>query len=158
MPKRASKKKMKEIVKTESLDLFMENIEIQEPNLEQQTNSIADLTEAITMIKRYEEIIPIKNRKVGNFGRRQEKLPKKVKDNQNFFETINQNKTKICFKINLNKFLNIYPVLKRFMLSSKYFKNNFKLIKIVCKTNLNLYRRQMILCITIVFFTFFPQP
>ena len=42
---------MKEIAKTESLDLFMENIEIQEPNLEEQTNSMADLTEAITMIK-----------------------------------------------------------------------------------------------------------
>lgn len=139
LPKRASKKKMKEIAKTESLDLFMENIEIQEPNLEEQTNSMADLTEAITMIKWYEEIIRIKNRKVVNFGRRQEKLPKKVKDNQNFFETMNQSKTKICFKINLNKFLNIYPVLKRFMLSSKLFKNNFKLIKMVCKTNLNLF-------------------
>ena len=42
---------MKEIVKTESLDLFMENIEIQEPNFEEQTNSMADFTEAITMIK-----------------------------------------------------------------------------------------------------------
>ena len=139
VPKRASKKKVKEIVKTELLDLFMENIEIQEPNFEEQTNSMADLTEAITMIKWYEEIIRIKNRKVVNFGRRQEKLPKKVKDNQNFFETMNQSKTKICFKINLNKFLNIYPVLKRFMLSSKLFKNNFKLIKMVCKTNLNLF-------------------
>ena len=45
-------KKMKELVKTELLDSVMENNEMDEPELEEQANSITELTEAIAVINR----------------------------------------------------------------------------------------------------------
>lgn len=52
MVKRASMKKMKELVKTELLDSVMENNEMDETELEEQANSITELTEAIAVINR----------------------------------------------------------------------------------------------------------
>lgn len=52
MLKRASMKKMKELVKTELLDSVMENNEMDETELEEQANSITELTEAIAVINR----------------------------------------------------------------------------------------------------------
>ena len=63
---------------------------------------------------------------------------KKLNDNENFFDTVNQSKSIISYKINLRKFLKRYPVLKNPTLSSNFFKNKFKLIKMVCKTNAKL--------------------
>ena len=45
-------KKMKELVKTELLDSVMENNEMDETELEEQANSITELTEAIAVINR----------------------------------------------------------------------------------------------------------
>ena len=67
MVKRASMKKMKELVKTELLDSVMENNEMDEPELEEQANSITELTEAIAVINRLEDIIRTQNKKVINF-------------------------------------------------------------------------------------------
>ena len=84
MPKNASKKKTKEIVKQELLNSVMENDEMEEPGLEERINKIIDLEEAITMVKKYGEIIRTKNKNVINFVGKQVQLFKKVKRQQKF--------------------------------------------------------------------------
>ena len=127
---------------------------MEDQGLEERVNSIADLAEVIKVIERYREIIQIQNKKVIDFVRKQGQWlkNKKQKDNKNLFQLVCQSKFTIYLKMNLHKLLKKYPVLKNFILFSNYFKNNLKLIEMVCKTNVNLFtknRRQM-LCIAIV--------
>ena len=96
------------------------------------------MAEDIIVIKRYEETTRTQKKKIINFVGMQGQLLKKFKDDENLFETLNQSKSIIYFQINWYKFLKKYPSLKTSTLSSNHFENNFKLIKMVCKTNVNL--------------------
>ena len=64
--KKNIKEKTKETVKQESLNYLMENDKFEEPRLEEIASSITDFAEAITMVKRYEDMIKTQNKKVIN--------------------------------------------------------------------------------------------
>ena len=125
-----SAKETKGKMKAELNESIMENNEIEEPRLEERFQIITDITEAIILVKGYEEIIRTQKKKNVNFVGMQGQLLKKFKNNEKIFKTLNQSKSRIYFNINLHKFL------KK---SSNCLKNNFKLIKIICKTNVNLF-------------------
>ena len=122
MPTKAQKK-TKEIVQKELIDSIKDKYEIEKPELEERVQNITDIAEAIIVIKKYEEIIRTQEKKIINIAGMQGQLLKEFKDNEIFFETLNQSKSTIYFSINLPKFLKKYPVLKKSTLSSNYFKN-----------------------------------
>ena len=65
---------------------------------------------------------------------------KKFKNTEQFFETLGLSKCTIYFKINLYKLIKKYPHLKNPHLSVQYFKDNFKMMKLLCKENGNEFR------------------
>ena len=54
-------------MKQELLNYLIENDKLKDPGLDEIGNGITDPAEAITMIKRYEEMIKTQNKKVINF-------------------------------------------------------------------------------------------
>ena len=70
----------------------------------------------------------------------QGQMLKKFKDTEGFVENVGLSRSTIYFKIRLlRKFLRKYPTLKNSSLSSHYFRNSFKMIKTVCKSNEELF-------------------
>ena len=67
---------------------------------------------------------------------------KKFRDTEGFVENIELSWSTIYFKIGLYKFLKKYPALKNATLSSHYFRNNFKTIKTVYKSNKKLFTKK----------------
>ena len=64
---------------------------------------------------------------------------KKFKDTEGFVENVRLSRSTIYFKIGPYKFLKKYPALKNSSLSSHYFRNNFKMNKIVWKSHEELF-------------------
>ena len=64
---------------------------------------------------------------------------KKIKDTEGFVKYSQHSRSTIYFKIELYKFLKKYPTFKNSSQSSHYFRNNFKMIKTVRKSNKKLF-------------------
>ena len=79
------------------------------------------------------------NKKVISYVTKQGMILKKFRDTEQFFLNGGQSKTIIHFKMGLHKFMKKYPALKRPTLSSNYFKNNFNVIKTVCRNSVTLF-------------------
>ena len=62
---------------------------------------------------------------------------KKLKNVEYFFVIVDLSSPIINFKVNFYKFIKKYPPLKNSMLSAYYFKNYFKMIKLVSKKHEN---------------------
>ena len=60
---------------------------------------------------------------------------KKFNEKEGFIENVGLGRSTVYFKIGLYKCLKKFPALKNSSLSSHCFRNNFKLIKTVCKSN-----------------------
>ena len=65
------------------------------------------------------------------------KILNKFREVEDLIKNVGQIKSTNCYKIRMLKFLEKYPVLKNSTLSSSYFQNLFKAIKIVFKNNRN---------------------
>ena len=70
---------------------------------------------------------------------KQGELLKRFKEEDEFFDCVGLSQSNIYFKIRLSRFFCKFSVLKNSTLTSGYFKNSFKLIKKVCKTNPDLF-------------------
>ena len=64
---------------------------------------------------------------------------KKFKDKEGFIENLGLSRSTVYFKIGLYTCLKKFPALKNSSLSSHYYRNNFKSIKTVCKSNEELF-------------------
>ena len=64
---------------------------------------------------------------------------KKFRDTEEFVENVKLSWSTTDFKIGLYKYLKKYPALKNSNTSSHYFRNHFKMIKTVCKSNEELF-------------------
>ena len=64
---------------------------------------------------------------------------KKFKDKEGFIENVELSRSVVYFKIGFYKCLKKFPALKNSSSSSHYLRNNFKLIKTVCKSNEELF-------------------
>ena len=60
---------------------------------------------------------------------------KKFKDSEQLFGEVGLSKLTVYFKKNLYKLTSNRPVLGRSTLSSHFLKNNFRLIKSICREN-----------------------
>ena len=128
------KKKTHETVKQELLISLKENDEVEESGLDETANATKDPTEAVVIIQRCEEIIKMQNKRAIVYIGKQGQLLKKFKDTKQLFEPVGQSKSIIHSNMGLCK-LNKYPTLEKSTLSSNYFKNNFRVIKTMCKNN-----------------------
>ena len=130
-------KKNIEIVKEELRNSLRKSdtAEEQEFNIQ----NIINQREAIDIMKHYEEIIKTGNKKTIRYETKQGQMLKTFKEKERLIENVELSKSTVHFKIGLRKRLRKIPDLKNSSLSSHYFRNNFKLIKIVCNSNEKLF-------------------
>ena len=138
--RRIKKKKTPETIKKELLASILEVFE-EEDYLQicEEVKNVKDLKDGISLVKKYEDLLKGANKKIINIVGKQGELLKRFKDNDEFFDGLGLSQSNIYFKIRLYKFLCKFPVLKNSTLTSGYFKNNFKMIKKVCKTNADVF-------------------
>ena len=98
-----------------------------------------NLKDCISLVKKYEDLLKSSNKKIINIVAKQGELLKRFKDSDEFFDGVGLSRSNIYFKIRLYKFLCKFPALRNSTLTSSYFKNNFKIIKKVCKTNADIF-------------------
>ena len=96
--------------------------------------------ESVSIISQYKVIVKAEKKKDYAYVLKQGYILKKFKNTEQFFETLGLSKCTVYFKINLYKLIKKYPHLKNPHLSVQYFKNNFKMMKLVCKENGNEFR------------------
>ena len=110
-------------------------MEEQESNIQ----NIIDQREAIDIMKHYEEITKTGNKKTIRYEAKQRQMLKTFKEKERLIENVELSRSTVHFKIGVHKCLREFPALKNSSLSSHYFRNNFKLIKIVCNSNEELF-------------------
>lgn len=69
---------------------------------------------------------------------KQEQLLTNLGERENFVQNVGQKRSTVYFKIGLHKFFKKYHILTNTTLYSNYFQRNFKVIKMVCESNVTL--------------------
>ena len=121
----------------ELLNSLRESDTVQESDFN--IKNIIDQQEAIKRTKHYDVTIKTENKNNIRYESIQGQVLKNFKDTKEFVENVGLSQSTIYFKIGLYKFLKKYPALKNSSLSSHYFRNNFRMIKTVCKSNKELF-------------------
>ena len=135
--KTIKRQKITETVKEELSKSLKENDTVEKSDFD--IKSIADQKEAINKIKHYDEIIKTGNKNTIRYKSIQGQMLKKSNDSKEFVENVGVSRSTIYFKIGLYKLLKKHLALKNSIFSSHYFKNNFEMIKRVCKSNKELF-------------------
>ena len=135
--KTIKRKKNTETVKEGLLNVLRESYTVEESNSNSQ--NIVDHREVIERIKHYDDIIKTRNKNTIRYESIQGQILKKFKNSEGYAENVGLSRSTIYFKTGLYKFLKKYSALKNSSLSSHYFRNNFKIIKTVCKSNEELF-------------------
>ena len=121
----------------ELLNSLRESDTVQESDFN--IKNIIDQQEAIKRTKHYDVTIKTENKNNIRYESTQGQVLKNFKDTKEFVENVGLSQSTIYFKIGLYKFLKKYLALKNSSLSSHYFRNNFRMIKTVCKSNKELF-------------------
>ena len=135
--KTIKRKKNTKTVKEGLLNVLRESYTVEESNSNSQ--NIVDHREVIERIKHYDDIIKTRNKNTIRYESIQGQILKKFKNSEGYAENVGLSRSTIYFKTGLYKFLKKYSALKNSSLSSHYFRNNFKIIKTVCKSNEELF-------------------
>ena len=132
-------KKTPETIKEELLASILEVFE-EEDYLQicEEVKNSRDLKDGMSLVKKYEDLLKSGIKKIINIVGKQGELLKRFKDSDEFFDGVGLSRSNIYFKIRLYKFLCKFPALRNSTLTSSYFKNNFKIIKKVCKANVDI--------------------
>ena len=107
-------------------------------DIEKLLNDVKDPDDAAKLINRMDKMINIKKNKTLTIARKQGEIFKKFKTNNKFISAVkkfNISKATINFKIGIVEFINMYRRMEKSGISLYYLKNNFKIIKEVCKEN-----------------------
>ena len=104
------------------LNSLQENDDVEKQGLNKTANNVINSQDAKLIIRRYEDINKIQNKKAIGYIGKQGQLLKKFKDIEHFFDNVGQSRSRKYFKILLYKlFLKKYPLLKKYNLQSSYF-------------------------------------
>ena len=95
------------------------------------------LNERLLLDQNYENLLKGANKKIINIVGKQGELLKRFKDEDEFFGCVGLSRSNIYFNMRLFKLSCKFPVLKNSTLTPSYFKSNLKLIKKVCKANVD---------------------
>ena len=124
-------------MKEELLKSLKENDAFKESDVD--IKNIVDQKEAINKIKHYDEVIRKGNKNTIRYESIQAQMLKKFKDSKVLVKKIGNGRSTIYFKIGLFYILKKYPALKNSSLLSHWLRNDFKMIKTVCKSNEKLF-------------------
>ena len=134
------KKKTLETAKKELLASILEGLEEEDYlNICENVKNAKDLKDAISLVKKHEDLLKSSNKRIIDIVAKQGELLKRFNDSDEFFDGVGLSRSNIYFKIRLYKFLRKFPALRNATLTFSYFKNNFKIIKKVCKANANIF-------------------
>ena len=126
-------RKTKQNNKIAILDKFRDSIVSEEVD----SMSVEDLTrKAAELIERIERIIKSKKKNILTLACNQGIIFKKYKENSKFTSAVAKfkiSKATINFKIGIIKFIDDYPKMTKSSISLHFLKNNFRVIKDVCK-------------------------
>ena len=92
--------------------------------------------DAVELIGRIKRIMKSKNNNILKLAYNQGIIFKKFKENSKFTSTVAKfeiKKATINFKIGMIKFIDDYPKMRKLSISLHFLKNNFRVIKDVCK-------------------------
>ena len=135
------KKKVSDIIEKELLASISEVFDEEEEyvSMNEEVKNAKEPKEGISLIKKYEDLLKGANKKINNIVEKQGELMKRFKDSDEFFDGVGLSQSNIYFKIRLYKLLCKFPVLKNSTLTSSYFNRNFKVIKKICKSDVNTF-------------------
>ena len=139
MTRRMKKKKTLETAKKELLASILEVLQEEDYlNICENVKNAKDLKDAISLVKKHEDLLKSSNKRIIDIVAKRGELLKRFNDSDEFFDGVGLSQSNIYFKIRLYKFLRKFPALRNATLTSSYFKNNFKIIKKVCKANVDI--------------------
>ena len=116
----------------------MNNVKTKKISVEDVTEKIAKLEDAVEIIKKYEEILRTKRKGIIAVVFHQEKVFKRFKEKEKFVQMVGKltiHKDTIIFKINLFKLIKKHPKRMKSSVTLAFLKNYFKYIKQICKKN-----------------------
>ena len=120
-----------ELIKTELLTSIIEHTDGEEDYLElnKEVRNANEPQSGIALVNKCENLLKETKKKFINIVGKQDKILKGFRGEDEFFDCIGLSRSNIYFKISLYKMLPKFPLLKNSILTSSYFKSNFKLIK-----------------------------
>ena len=137
--RKTNRKKTPEIIKKELQESILEASEEENAKLNEEVKNVKSLSEGISRVQKYENLLKGANKKIINIVGKQGEVLKRFKEEDKFFDSVGLSKSNKYFKMRLFKFLCNFPVLKISTLTPSYFKSNLKIIKKVCKANVDIF-------------------
>ena len=110
--------------------------EIETKGLEQLIRTIDNPKDAIELVKKLDKLTKCSKNNILVLTYQQGKVFQKFKSNNKFISAVTEfgiSKTTINFKIDIVKFIENYPKMKKSCISLFYLKTNFRVIKNVCQ-------------------------
>ena len=129
----------KENNKTATFEKLIESImsvEVYSEGVEDLSRNVDGLDDAVKLVGKIERIIKSKKNNILILTYHQGLIFKKIKENVKFtgaFSNLKIGKATINFKIGIIKFLDDYPKMRKSSVSLHFLKNNFRVIKEVCR-------------------------
>ena len=118
--RKTNRKKTPEIIKKELQESILEASEEENAKLNEDIKNVKSLSEGISRVQKYENLLKGTNKKIINIVGKQGELLKRFKGEDKFFKCVGLSRSNIYFK---------FPVLKNSTLTPSFFKSNMKLIK-----------------------------
>ena len=110
--------------------------EIETKGLEQLIRTTDNPNDAIELLKKIDKLTKLSKNNILALAYQQGKVFQKFKSNNKFVSAVTEfgiSKTTISFKIDIIKFIENYPKMKKSCISPFYLKNNFRVIRNVCQ-------------------------
>ena len=133
-----AKRLSKEEIKTKLLDSITIDEVLECEDLNKEAEEVQDSERAAEIIKRYQDIIKIKNKGIINVAYHQRQVFKKFKEKEKFVKLVSElriHKTTTIFRINIFKLCKKHPKLLKSSIGLGFFKNYHKDIKAICEEN-----------------------
>ena len=124
---------------TAIFEKLMESImskEVVSEKVEELSRNVDNLDDAVKLVEKIERIIKSKKNNILILAYYQGIIFKKFKENKKFTGAVSNlkiGKATINFKIGIIKFLDNYPTMRKSSVSLHFLKNNFRVIKEVCR-------------------------
>ena len=131
-----TKRLSKEEIKTKLLDSMTIDEIVEFDDLNKEAEKIEDPEKVAEIIKRYEDVIKMKNKGIINVAHHQGQVFKRFKEKEKFAKLVSElgiHKTAIIFRINVFKLCKKHPKLLKSSTGLGFFKNYHKDIKAICQ-------------------------
>ena len=133
-----AKRLSKEEIKKQLLDSMTIDEVVEFDDLNKEAEEIQDPEETAKIIKRYEDIMKMKNKGIINVAFHQGQVFNRFKEKEKFSNLVSElgfHQTTIIFKINIFKLCKKYPKLMKSSIGLGFFKNYHQDIKTICEKN-----------------------